>query len=305
MKPVTLLLSFTDAQWPAIIEDKDFFDVQRLLENNKKKARKYVYTYRLSGLVRCTQCGEKLFGKSGTGKSSKYFYYGHNRKRKSSGDNHLKRCHIENIPAPQLEELVIERLKHLANDEKIVTRLVKESHSDESKKYKHLKSLIASKENERRKIITRVDNLIDAISECSEKSTRSVFQTKIAESEKKKMALDNEISELRSELKNYDKKMIDPKAALDLLIKFRDNLDSQPPAIQAQILEDIVKEIKVYEDKIVLELYGSGTLNFEHKKTRHEGGSLLDGCSFRIQFGGGGRNRTDVQNRFRERVLRV
>ncbi len=72
----------------------------------------------------------------------------------------------------------------------------------------------------------------------------------------------------------------------DLLVKFRDNLNSQPPAIQAQILEDIVKEIKVYEDKIVLELYGSGTLNFEHKKTRHEGGSLLDGCSFRIQFGG-------------------
>ena len=59
-----------------------------------------------------------------------------------------------------------------------------------------------------------------------------------------------------------------------------------------QLLEDIVKEIKVYEDKIVLELYGSGSLNFEHKKTRSEGGSLLDGCSFRIQSGGPNRDRT-------------
>ena len=115
---------FTDAQWPAIIEENVFFDVQRLLESNKKKARKYIYSYKLTGLIKCSQCGEGLFGKSGTGKSSKYFYYGHNRKRKSREDNHLRRCHLENIPAPQLEETVIERLKQLSKDKQTVTTLV-------------------------------------------------------------------------------------------------------------------------------------------------------------------------------------
>ena len=51
---------FTEAQWPALVDEKDFFDVQRLLEHNKKKARKYVYHYRLTGIVKCVECAEPL-----------------------------------------------------------------------------------------------------------------------------------------------------------------------------------------------------------------------------------------------------
>ena len=86
---------YTDAQWDAIIPQKLFFDVQELLIENKKKARKYVHDYRLTGLIECGVCGQKLCGKSGTGKNAKYFYYGHSRKMLAKGDNHLKRCEVE------------------------------------------------------------------------------------------------------------------------------------------------------------------------------------------------------------------
>ena len=78
---------FTDAQWPAIVDEKDFFDVQRLLEYNKKKSRKYTYHYRLTGLVKCVECGASLIGKSASGRKMKYFYYGHKR----LGYNHRER----------------------------------------------------------------------------------------------------------------------------------------------------------------------------------------------------------------------
>jgi site-specific DNA recombinase len=71
---------FVDAQWPAIVSKDLFYDVQKLLESNKKKARRYTHEYRLTGAIECEECGTRLIGKSGTGKNGKYFYYGHMRK---------------------------------------------------------------------------------------------------------------------------------------------------------------------------------------------------------------------------------
>ena len=82
------------AHWGELISSELFFDVQRLLEQNKKKARKYVHEYRLTGLIECAECGTRLTGKSGNGIGGKYFYYGHKRKMLVQGDRHL-------LPSPQ------------------------------------------------------------------------------------------------------------------------------------------------------------------------------------------------------------
>lgn len=53
---------FVDAHWPAIVSEDLFYDVQNLLEQNRKKARRYIHQYRLTGIIFCSECGEKLVG---------------------------------------------------------------------------------------------------------------------------------------------------------------------------------------------------------------------------------------------------
>ena len=250
---------FTDAQWPAIVDEKDFFDVQRLLEYNKKKSRKYTYHYRLTGLVKCVECGASLIGKSATGRKMKYFYYGHKRLVTTTGNEHLKKCYIENIPAPQLEELVLERLKYLAQDQDLLASLVKESHASSCKEYNSLKSLIQSAENQRKKAARQLERVLESIIDCSDKTTRQLLQKKVPDLEAKRLAFEKQVQELRSQLKGKesDQNTVSLSAAFTLLKNFRKNIDKQPLATQCQILEHIIKEIVVYQDKVVLKLYGA------------------------------------------------
>ena len=277
---------YTDAQWSAIVKEDIFFAVQRQLESNKRKTQQYLHTYKLSGLVKCAECKSFLCGKSGTSKKSKYFYYGHVRKMKTEGDNHLKRCHIENIPAPQLEELVMERLKTLAKDRDLIARLVVDSHAGEKENHASVKSLITSKENKRRALADKLDNIVDAIGDTQDKAVRRVLQEKIPELDMQRKKLTDEITKLRFDLKVHDEKIIDAEAAFSLLQIFNKDIAKQPASVQAQILERVIKEIMVYEDRIRLQIYGAETNIPMGKTTRTEACNDLAGSSNCILHGG-------------------
>ena len=89
---------------------KIFFDVQELLDRNRREARRYKYGYKLSKLVKCGECGQLLCGVTSTGRKREHFYYAHTRKYDVQG-NIRKKCQLETVPAPQLESIVQERLK--------------------------------------------------------------------------------------------------------------------------------------------------------------------------------------------------
>lgn len=149
---------FVDAHWPALIPKELFYDVQQMLDANKKKARKYTHTYRLTGLVQCGQCGQPMVGKSGTGRNGKHFYYGHKRKLTTRDENHSVRCKVENILALQLEEAVIARFKDYAADKELVTELAKSASASSGASRDHQKSLIAVKKQDSRRLNQKYDN---------------------------------------------------------------------------------------------------------------------------------------------------
>ncbi len=116
-----------------------------LLEQNKNKVRRYIHQYRLTELIEYEECSACLIGKSGTGKGGKYFYYGH-----------LHRCKIETIPALQVEEAIIGRLKDLSADRKLIAELAKTTAATTQASNVHKKSLMAAKGQERRKLDQRL-----------------------------------------------------------------------------------------------------------------------------------------------------
>lgn len=219
---------YVDAHWPALIPEGLFYDVQRLLEQNRKKARKYVHEYRLSGLLHCSECGAQIVGKSGTGKNGKYFYYGHKRKVVTQGDRHLHRCKVENISAPRLEEAIIARLKDLSDDRDLLKELARASSSESQSKREHQKSLLAAKEQERRKLEQKLNNLYESIAEEDDKVTRKGLSGKATEVQ---MQLEENVAVLaglKSEYENH-RNVVNVESAFEYLKIFKNGaFDSQP-----------------------------------------------------------------------------
>lgn len=247
---------FVDAHWPPLISKDLFFDVQNLLEQNKKKARKYIHEYRLTGLLECSECGAKLVGKSGTGKNGKYFYYGHKRKMVIGNDRHLQRCKNENIPALQLEEAIISRMKDLSLDRELVMELIKSSASDSREKLDHQKALIAAKGQERRKLDQKLNNLYEAIAEESDKDLRAGLSQKAKETKSQLDQTTLALSELQAEFEQANN-VVNISTVMELIKVFRERaFEAQPVSAQAEILKNRVRRIIVRDGGVYVQIYG-------------------------------------------------
>lgn len=248
----------TEAHWPALISKELFNDVQDVLVENKKKARKYVHHYRLTGLIVCQECGQALFGKSGNGRNGKHFYYGHARKMLAQGDQHLKRCQVETLPALPVEEFIISRLKVLARNPKVVATLIKASQGQTDSREEHQRALIKSKEQDQKRLLGKHDNLLECISETDDKTLRVDLAVKASEAKSQLLAVQEELSQLRGEFKSTSS-VIEISQALEIIKTFRDGFESQPAAIQTSVLKNTIRQIVVKSDlSIVVEIYGVG-----------------------------------------------
>lgn len=248
---------YVQAHWPALISKELFFDTQILLEQNKKKARKYVHEYRLTGLMDCAECGQKLVGKSGTGQNAKYFYYGHKRKMLSEGNRHIQRCKFENIPALIIEEAIISRMKDMSTDRKVVAELANAMTAQSAGNNEHQKALMAAKEQERRKLEQKLSNLYDAISEEPDREVRQGLSQRARET---KDQLEQVVMVFQSLKAEFDQanKVVDLAKLREFISVFRDGaFDSMDVSAQAEVLKQRIKRIIIREDGVFqVEVYG-------------------------------------------------
>jgi hypothetical protein len=246
---------YVDAQWPPLVSKDVFDDVQSLLERNKSKARKYVHSYRLTGLLRCAECGLPLTGKSGNGKRGKYFYYGHMRKMAATNDRHLHRCVVETISAIQLEEAVIARLKELANDRLLVEELARTTVRQQAEQFQHQKAFLGVQEAEVKKLRQKVDNLMEAIAEESDRAIRSGLTGKLREMQKQLEVSEAAILELR-EHSATGGSVADVSSVFALLNSFKNGFDKADVSLQAEVLRDVVAEIEVQKEGVKVKVFG-------------------------------------------------
>lgn len=259
---------FVDAQWHALVSKEVFEDVQSLLMQNKSKARKYIHQYRLTGLLRCAECGQPLIGKSGTGKRGKYFYYGHMRKMTTENDRHLHRCEVENISAIQVEEAVISRLKELANDRLMIEELARNTVSEARESFEHQKALIASQEAEVKKLRQKVSNLLESIAEENDKGLRAGLTGKLKDLQGQLELSESSILELRSN--ELAGNVADVSSVFTLLKAFKNEFDKADISLQAEVLRDIVGEIEVRKEGVLVKIFGLSAGNLTKKKTGSE-----------------------------------
>ncbi len=246
---------FVEAQWPSVVTKELFFDVQKLLEQNKKKARRYTHEYRLTGTIECAECGAKLIGKSGTGKNGKYFYYGHMRKMVTTDNRHLSRCKIENVPSFQLEEAIISRLKDLSTDRELITEIARSTMADSKTSVDHKRALVATKEQEKRKYDQRVKNLYEAIADESDRELRAGLSRSAKEAALNLAMTELALADLKLDLERTCN-VIDISGVMDFIRVFREGaFDAQPVAAQTEILKNRIRRIVVRENGVYAEYY--------------------------------------------------
>lgn len=244
------------AQWPGIIQDGLFQEVQSQLVANNHHPGKYTHNYRLTGLIRCSLCGQQLFGKSGTGRNGKYFYYGHLRKFVTIDPNrHKERCPLENIPAIQVEETVIARLSVLAKDRQLLMELLKSNTHHQAGRLEQLDALILSKEHEGRRIEKHIDAIMLSMADAGT-SSRKLLTQKLDESVDLKDAIEKEIRSLKEQKSALKDSVIELNDAVRVIRAFLKGFDKKPIHEQKEILRDALKSITVHPDKLVLEIYG-------------------------------------------------
>ncbi len=248
-----------DAKWPAIIPLELFESVQNLLVSNRSKTRRYTHQYRLSGMIYCGECGNRLIGSSAYGKSKKFYYYAHLRKNTHHNDKSLKKCSAERIPALLLEELIIERLSILSQDKDLLRELALASRKNFGDKIESTKSLLLSKEQQKRKSKERIEGLIEAVAfSTGSIDAKQLLVQKIDEENDSLKRIETELEVLKQEQRSMDPDLIDLESVFKLLASFRKSFQTKPGHLQSEILKDIIHRVTIgTNDKIILEYFGS------------------------------------------------
>jgi site-specific DNA recombinase len=210
------------AAWPAILDEKVFWGVQEIIESNRRFARRYDHVYRLTGMVECGGCGKILVGASATGRNGKYFYYAHTRKVTARGDTRSERCRFERIPALPLEEAVTERLYEVSKEKRLVAEILSRQENKKEDRREQLDEILAKKEQERRSIQVRIDNLLLSLAERPEGLNLKTIYAKIAEYETQRTQVEASIEQFRGERNSKSATLVNADGIFKLFKTFKE-----------------------------------------------------------------------------------
>ena len=234
-----------DAHWPAILDEEIFWRAQEAMLSNARFGKSHKHVYRLTGLVHCGVCGDMLVGKSATGRTGKYYYYGHNRKFRAVNDTHKQRCPLERIPAIRLEEAAVGRLVELAGNRKLLAQLAKDSNQEAGGRELELSRMIAVKEQERRNLQRLIENLMMSLAERPEGLSLPSVYGKIAEMEAQRDQVAGAMAQLKDEHQGRSESVIDLEHVLKIFRLFSRKFPERPAHEQRDILRDVVYRITV------------------------------------------------------------
>ena len=250
------------AIWEPIIEEKIFEEVQKIIQKNRLTSRKCDRTYLLSNILRCGECGSKLVGMKANGSNQTYYYYAHNRKYRSTDDQHKKRCSMERIPAEDLEKAVLKRLKGLSKNRDLITELAKYAKDTRSSKRPDVEKMLGSKKKELKSLESKISNLTERLAILPADIPAESFLEKIKTFGEDKKKVKKEVDRLKSELESAQENIVDLEWIFKALQTFRRNFGKLAPIQQKGFIEQLIESVTVSKDKVYLNYYGRESENF-------------------------------------------
>jgi site-specific DNA recombinase len=282
------------ASWPAIIDEKTFDLVQKLIEENRLKERGRFAKgdrrfFLLSGVLRCGECGRALIGQASHGRSSIHRYYGH---KQIVGESIT--CKVKRFRANEIEEAVTNHLDEV---------LLRAGHLDlvEDNIRKSLgamdSSLVAERDRVQKELAAIEKDIDGAFRLYSEMSGNPDVSKMIREKMEKLTERRKQLSSFRDELLAQIDVANGAKTARSVIeeraIEFKRGWAKAGPAVQKRLLRRLVDRL-VYSSDGLHAYYvtaNDGVSNFQFpKKTKApelSSGALSSLTTARIPSDGG------------------
>lgn len=246
------------AQWPSIVELELFNKVQErlILNKNKYKPDEWKkYPFPLTELLVCGECGKHLGGKSGHGRNGKHFYYGHPRQLNSDGITHLKRCQLENVRAPRIEEIILQSLKKLMDDPALLKTWLNihaaKTHSEAPAIEGRLNAIEAD-------IIAntkRIENLTLRLADLPSEIPADPIYKQIQSTSEKLKELSSLKANLDIERSQFTSGSVDKNELLFRIKRVINNLEKAPVEDRRPIYANLIKFAELHPTKIRMGVY--------------------------------------------------
>ncbi len=251
-------LRLVKASWPGIITKSEFDSVQKQLLKNKRRFKPddwKTYSYPLTGLAVCGECGKTLNGKSAHGKTQKHHYYDHPRTLRGDGLGHTHKCRIQRLRAPRVEEMVLTQLKTLLSDPAKINEAVAIYHRARSKNKPIELHGLRVVTDELKSLETKQSNLIARISELPAKVSAEPFYKQLSLVQEQI----NERARLKENLLTQSREAENAKvlpANITLRIQRTvEALEKVPVAKQRSIFENLIQFAEFHPNKLRLGVY--------------------------------------------------
>ena len=227
--------------YPAIVDDDIWQRVQKIRNANKHAPgrKKEIYDFILSGKLICGDCKTMMVGESGTSSTGdKYYYYNClSRRRKKSN------CKFKAIHKQVLEDDIMAITWKLLCDSETITELAKQilkRHENATKQNINIKALT----NKRDGLLKASNNLISAIEQGI-----ITEQTKIRLKE-----LEAQISQLDFDIEQEKQRTYSflTQEKIEDYLKGVICGDIDDIGTRKKIVNQFIREIVVYEDKVVI-----------------------------------------------------
>jgi site-specific DNA recombinase len=242
----------TEGEHDAIIPLEMFEGVQRLLSQNQGKPTKSGRTYLLSGIIRCGLCGRAMTGHTfiNKGTQKEYSYY----KCYSKLQKGEIACKGVSLPAVEIEDFIINKLKELSENEDFL--------SDKKKMLEVLRSRVSNDQNgnDIKRIDDEIGLLTKRLDTLLDKMERSLisdedFQPRYMRIKSDIYTLENEKAKLLASGKSKQVAIDNLESSFEEIAAFDKNWKYLDEIGKGLRIKSIVKEIKATKDKVEMDIY--------------------------------------------------
>ena len=238
-----------DGQHPAIIDEETFDMVQSILRANsvtKTGYRQDDNKFLLKGLVFCGSCHSAMAPSFSISKGKKYFYY----RCTTNNDRSKKKCRIGYVSAPQLEKLVVEELKFLSKDPRIIEGIVENATKTQKEELAELLQKKKMLSDNLSQIDRKARNLVDILSESDTINEQSGYIVdRLKELEDQSAQIRKELESLEFEINERRNKIISADVIRKSLKDFSNIYNNLTQDEKYDFLHLLIKKIRYYENK--------------------------------------------------------
>ena len=237
-----------DGQHPAIVDAGVFDRVRRILRHNgekKKSVTQNRHNFLLKGLVKCAACGSMMTAYHAISRGKAYRYY------RCTKVNNLDRsgCEVACVSAPELEALIVNRLKVLGENRELADRIVRRAQKEHEGKLPDLRAQVADKMGERRRIDEEADGLVQALAKLKGDVAKNPFIADRLEAlAASRREVEDEVKRLNVEIERWQAQALDADQVRRAFARVTDAFGKLAPEEQQELMRLLVKEI-VYDGR--------------------------------------------------------